>query len=451
MTPVRNILLINPWIYDFAAYDFWITPLGLLYLASLLKKNGYSVRLVDCLNPLHPAMKDIPGISPPKRKPYGHGKFPMERIVKPVPVEHVPRFYHRYGITPRIFSDEVRNGPKPDLILVTSMMTYWYPGVFEAIRIVSKIFPGVPVALGGNYVTLCPTHAAKHSGADFLISGEGEREIPLLFKNVFNSGFDFLPEYQNLDSYPYPAFDLVPSLFHIPILTSKGCPFRCTYCASHILSPSFRRRDPYLVADEISFWQGRTGIRDFTIYDDAFLYRPEEMAIPLLKEIIKRKIECRFHCPNGLHLREVTEDLAGLLFKTGFKTIRFGFETSNPDAQTSTGGKTTNEHLVNAVGSLKRAGYEDKDIGIYILCGLPHQTADEVQHSIHFVRSCGAVPLIAEYSPIPGTALWQDSREVSPFDIQEEPLYQNNNLLPCGGESLTAADYRKLKRLAKGV
>jgi hypothetical protein len=45
----KNILLVNPWIYDFAAYDFWLAPLGLLSLAAFLRKNGYDIRMIDCL------------------------------------------------------------------------------------------------------------------------------------------------------------------------------------------------------------------------------------------------------------------------------------------------------------------------------------------------------------------------------------------------------------------
>ncbi len=52
----KNILLINPWICDFAAYDFWIKPIGLLYIAGLLRQDGYNVELIDCLNPYHPLL-----------------------------------------------------------------------------------------------------------------------------------------------------------------------------------------------------------------------------------------------------------------------------------------------------------------------------------------------------------------------------------------------------------
>ena len=72
----KKILLINPWIYDFAAYDFWIKPLGLLYMASLFRKNGYNVHLIDCLNVYHPKLKGNAGAKLIKRSITGHGKFP---------------------------------------------------------------------------------------------------------------------------------------------------------------------------------------------------------------------------------------------------------------------------------------------------------------------------------------------------------------------------------------
>jgi radical SAM superfamily enzyme YgiQ (UPF0313 family) len=449
MKPRKNILLINPWIFDFAAYDFWAKPLGLLYLAGLLRKNGFAVRFVDCLNSKHPALRNYPELSPPKRKTYGQGKFPRQKISKPDSLRFVPRSYHRYGVPPAVFAEEILCGDKPDIILITSMMTYWYPGVFAVIRIMTEHFPGIPVVLGGNYVNFCPSHAVAHSGADFVLPGKAEKVLPVLFKSLLNEDFHFLPDPLDLDSYPYPAFDLLPFPDQVPILTSRGCPFRCTYCASHLLNPVFRRRNPRHVADEITYWNRTLGIRDFAIYDDAFLFEPGEMAVPLLKDIIRRGLKCRFHCPNGLHLRDINDDLASLLFHAGFATIRFGFETSDVGVQSLSGGKVTNADMMTAAQSLRRAGYSTRDIGVYILCGLPGQTSDEVRETILFVRSCGATPVVAEYSPIPGTDLWEDSVAVSPFPIEDEPLFQNNSLLPCRGSSFTYEDYRMLKKLSR--
>lgn len=445
----KTILLVNPWIYDFAAYDFWIKPLGLLYIGGFLRRNGCTVRFVDCLDPYHPAMPFESHVHQATRKSWGHGKYAREKIEKPEPLKHLPRSYHRYGITPRIFAQDVLQGERPDLVMITGMMTYWYPGVFEAIQTISEILPGVPIVLGGHYATLCRDHAVRYSGADVVLPGEGEKILPALFRDFYSEDVEFVPDHEDLDSYPYPAFDLVRRLDQVAILTSRGCPFHCTYCASGLLNDGFRRRDPLKVADEITFWCHSRGVRDFSLYDDAFLVRPQDMAIPLLEEIIQRKIKGRFHCPNGLHLREVNDAIARLLFKAGFVTLRFGFESAHSDVQIKTGGKVTNQELVDAVRSLKKAGYSTRDIGVYLLCGLPGQKVSEIRDSIRFVKACGARPILAEFSPIPGTALWGSSLDASLYPIGEEPLFHNNSLLPCRSDDLTYEDYRTLKKLTR--
>jgi len=169
----------------------------------------------------------------------------------------------------------------------------------------------------------------------------------------------------------------------------------------------------------------------------------------MLKEIINRQLSCQFHCPNGLHLNEITANMSRLMHRAGFSTIRFGFESSNITTQKDTGGKVNNEQLKIAVTYLKEAGFKSDDIGIYILCGLPGQEASEVFESIHYVFSCGARPIIAEYSPIPGTALWEQSVNACPLDLRGEPLFHNNSLLPCSNEKLTFEMYQELKMMTR--
>ncbi len=440
----KNILLINSWIYDFAAYDFWLKPLGLLYLGSLLRRNNHQIHFIDCLDPYHPAMQAT--AKKPQRHAYGNGKFFRQVIEKPEKLKMISRNYCRYGITPDIFRDELSAHQDADIILITSLMTYWYPGVVESIKIIKEILPHVPVVLGGKYATLCYDHAIRYSGADYVISGAGDRQILQLMTDLFNEQPSFEPDKENLDTLPYPAFDLVRKLEQVPLMTSRGCPFSCSYCASHLFNDKFRRRDPQKVVDEIEYWQKKFGVQNFTFYDDALLVNPAEMIIPLLKEVKKRNLSCYFHCPNGLHLREITTNISRLLYDSGFKTIRFGFETSDFNRQRETGGKVKNEELKRAVSFLKKAGYKMDDIGIYLLCGLPGQSAAEVRDSIEFVWECGAKPVLAEYSPIPGTKMWDEAVALSPFDIQGEPLYHNNSLLPCRNNDFSVAAYNELKR-----
>ncbi len=439
----KNILLINPWIHDFAAYDFWLKPLGLLYLGGLLRQNGHKVNFIDCLDPHHPEMLTR-GLKP-QRHPYGRGKFFRHVIPKPDKLKFMPKNYCRYGILPEIFHDDIRKHQDTDIVLVTSMMTYWYPSVFAAIKIIKEELPRIPIVLGGKYATLCHEHAVKHSGADYVISGAGEAQIMELLEKLFGEKPKYLPDEDNIDSYPYPVFDLIGNIVQLPITTSRGCPYRCSYCCSHILNKKFLRRGPLNVVDEIEYWQKKYGVINFSFYDDALLVEPEKMIIPLLVEIKKRNLTCQFHCPNGLHLREIDPDLAKLLYSSGFKTIRFGFETADFQRQKETGGKVVNKELADGVRYLKNAGYKTDDIGIYLLCGLPGQRASEVQDSIDFVKKCGAKPMLAEYSPIPGTKLWAEAIAASPFDIQAEPLYHNNSLLPCRNDDFTYEVYTKIK------
>jgi len=437
----KHILFVTPWIYDFAAFDFWMKPLGLLSLAALFRDNGYSVNYLDCL--MDHDLADQ-AHRKTRRTEHGTGHFDKEAIVKPAPLAFFQRRYYRYGIPMGLFRRKLLSIPPPDMVLVTSMMTYWYPGAFEAIRLLRASLPGVPILLGGNYATLCPDHA-RQSGADRIFPGPGEWHFSEIIKTFFNDRPRILPDFDDLDTYPRPAFDLLGRLDQVPLLTSRGCPFRCSYCASNQLYPKFMRRHPLRVAEEIFDWHDRFGVRHFSIYDDAFLVDPPSLALPLLDTIVQRKANLSFHCPNGLHLRQITPVLSRMLYRAGFRTLRFGFETFDPDRQATTGGKVNNDHLIAAVRYLCEAGYEASDIGVYLLCGLPGQTAEEIDGSIRFVQSLGAKPYLAEYSPIPGTALWPEALQSSPYDLLNEPLCHNNTLLPCAGDTLPEPAYRELK------
>jgi radical SAM superfamily enzyme YgiQ (UPF0313 family) len=138
------------------------------------------------------------------------------------------------------------------------------------------------------------------------------------------------------------------------------------------------------------------------------------------------------------------------MHQAGFATMRFGFESSNPVTQLNTGGKVNNDELQAAVHYLTEAGYKAEDIGIYLLCGLPGQESAEVRDSIRHVQSYGAKPIISEYSPIPGTAIWESAVNGSHFDLKGEPLFHNNSLLPCRSEKLTPDMYRDLKMMTRG-
>ncbi len=438
----KRVLLVNPWIYDFAAYDLWAKPLGLLSLGALLRSNGCEVFLVDCLKAPHEQMSG----KTPKVHPGGHGKFYRQIVESPAPLNGFPRRYGRYGISREAFCHDLELVGRPDAILVTSRMTYWYPGVHEAITCVRAAFPGVPVLLGGIYATLCSGHAREKAGADHVLCGEGELEVLRVLGRLWGASPEYYPDMGDLDSLPYPLFDLVEPLRYVCIQTSRGCPYRCTYCASHLLTPGMRMRDPHKVADEVEHWHRRHRVDDFALYDDAFLFRSGRLALPLMREIVRRRLNVRFHCPNALHVRYLSPEVAAAMKESGFATIRLGLETSDPAQQEKTGGKVSNDEFMRALENLSRAGFDPADIGVYILCGLPGQHAREVLDAVEFVRRSGARPVITEYSPLPGTGMWDAACRVSRYPLAGDPLFHNNTLLPCAWDGLDLTMYREIRR-----
>jgi hypothetical protein len=113
--------------------------------------------------------------------------------------------------------------------------------------------------------------------------------------------------------------------------------------------------------------------------------------------------------------------------------------------QIETGGKVDNQELRKAIKHLKRAGYSGEEMGVYIMVGLPGQRVGEVEGSIAFVKESGARPMLVEFSPIPHTPLFEKAKKMSRFDLDNEPLFHNNSILPCQWDGFTMADYRRLK------
>lgn len=438
-----SILLINPWIYDFAAFDLWAKPLGILYIVALLRHRGHEVEYIDCLDIHHPTMVREKGL--PKRRRYHQGHFLKENVDKPPTLENIPRKYSRYGISEETFRGQLEALNEPKVVLVTSIMTYWYPGPFHVIRLVKERFPKSFVVIGGIYTTLCSDHARRYSKADYVLPGEGFAKILTIVDELLGVPSHRIPQGCDIDNLPYPAFDLYSILDYCCILTSIGCPYRCDYCAAWKFPGRFSHRDPKRVVDEIEHWTSTFEIHDIAFYDDALLVDSEKHFMPMARELLRRGIRCRFHTPNGIHGREVSDAIASLMYEVGFKTVRLGLETSDPIRQNRIGNKITNREMERAITCLREAGFSGGDIGVYVLAGLPGQRVSEVEESIRFVRACGATPKLAEYSPIPQTPLWGVASRVSEFDLRGEPLFHNNSILPCRWEGFTWEDLQELK------
>ncbi|MBP9598767.1 MAG: B12-binding domain-containing radical SAM protein, partial [Desulfobacter sp.] len=410
-----HILCVNPWVHDFAAFDFWARPLGLFTIAAILRQNRVRVSFLDCMNRFHPR----------KTKPvkvYWDGRGPFDKTQIPLPraldadLGHVSKKFTRYGALKEWIEQDLLAMDRPDLILVTSLMTYWATGVAETIALLKKILPDVPVVLGGIYASLCETHARKYSGADQVITGPAEPVLADLVETYTGFTLNEMPDPADLDTTPFAALDLQDAIAYAPILTSRGCPFSCEYCASSFLEPRLRRRSPENVFQELCHWHNNFQVKNFAFYDDALLINPERYAFPLLERIIDEKMDIFFHTPNALHIKEISAKAADLMFKAGFKTIRLGLETADFSSHRHDIKVKRNEFFT-AVDHLRTSGFAKDQLGAYLLCGLPDQNLDEVEASVNLVKGLGLTPVLAYYTPIPHTPMWADAIKNARFDI----------------------------------
>jgi radical SAM superfamily enzyme YgiQ (UPF0313 family) len=383
-----RILLVNPPIFDFTAYNFWLRPYGMLRVAGHMRASA-SLDFFDYL-------------LNHKTDNWGRGPYTFQNIPKPNCFSDIPRRFRRFGRPRAEFRSYLKNHFF-DAALIQTMMTYWYPGVQEVIEDICEIQPSAKIVLGGTYATLCPSHA-QSLGADLVVNGS-----------------QLAPLWQLLAIEPQDLLPILPegiANFGVIKLT-EGCPFRCSYCAASILYPEFRRRP---ASDCIREFEQlvKAGARDIAFYDDALLFDANRTLIPFLEEAARIGCAVRLHTPNALNARFVTEDLARCMVQSGFASFFFGLESSNPSWQKATGDKVAPYELENAVSFLRKAGA--RSITTYIIAGHPNTDDQEVEASMRFAHQCGTKILLSEFSPIPGTPDWEKCEK---WIDSKEPLSHN--------------------------
>ncbi len=443
-----HILCVNPWIHDFAAFDFWAKPLGLLSIAAILRKKGLKISYIDCLDRFHPKEPKTSKVLWDGRGPFRKTEIGLPEEIKSDNIKTIGKKFSRYGIKPEWFIQDLQKTDKPDIIFVSSLMTYWASGVKETIEIIKEFYPDVPIVLGGIYATLNFEHAKRYTLADLVIKGAGEHQLKKIIIQL--TGFELSGSniFSDLDTLPYPALDLQNIIAYAPVLTSRGCPFSCDYCASSYLEPKFRQRSPEKVFQEIKHWHEKYQVKNFAFYDDALLMNAKSYAFALFEKIIDSKLDLWFHTPNALHVKAITKQAARLMHKAGFKTIRLGLETTEFSDKRNHDVKVVKNDFFQAVDNLKTAGFDKDQIGAYLLCGLPKQNLHEVEISKQLVADSGIVPVLAYYTPIPHTPMWESAVKYSRFDLLEHPVFTNNTLFPCINSNIDLKRISRLKNIS---
>jgi len=405
---IPRILLVNPPIYDFAAYDFWLKPYGMLSVAGFLRERA-DFKLFDYLDRLNSFMAGEDKFASDE---WGRGRFHFEKFPHPKCLNNIPRYFRRFGLPRNMFRDFLEKENPFDFALIQTTMTYWYNGLEEVIEDVRRLKPQARIILGGNYVTLCSEHAKK-LGADFLVQGVNLEPL-----------WEYIGIKPDLKQ---PAlWEAYKKLRVGTLKLSDGCPFSCTYCSVPKVYGKFKPRDLEHSLTELELLC-RLGVENIAFYDDALLFEADDVLIRFLEEVLKRNIKINFHSPNALNARFVSRDLAELMVRAGFRTFYLGFESSSPQWQKRTGSKVFSDELAQAVEHFLSAGAEPANMTAYQILGHPFGDIQELEASMQFVQSLGIRGMLADFSPIPGTP---DGDYCRKWIDMDEPLMHNKTAFP---------------------
>ncbi len=418
-----KILLVNPPIYDFSAYDFWLKPYGLLGVAGRLRKSC-NLFIWDYLDRLS-------GADAGRGDDWGRGAYRRERLPKPPQFKQIPRHYCRFGRPQAEFVRFLQERAPFDAVLIQTVMTYWYPGVREVIEDVRRVCPAAKVVGGGFYATCCPDHAAS-LGADVVVRGD---DLTPLFAAL---------DIADQEGAAVPAWELYPALHTGAMTLTRGCPFRCGYCYVPQSGAGFAVRPVAECLDEAACLVGR-GVTDIAFYDDALLYQADKGLLVFLEAVLSRGWKVNWHTPNGLHARFLTPEAATLMVRAGFGTFYLGYE-SNAAAfhDADGGGKVASDELAAAAEHLRRAGADMRQVAAYQMLGHPRFAVQQLEAAMRFAHRLGLRVMLSDFSPIPGTP---DGDLCSGIADLSEPLNHNKTAFPIwllGAK--TVDDYKDLCR-----
>jgi radical SAM superfamily enzyme YgiQ (UPF0313 family) len=325
--------------------------------------------------------------------------------------------------------EKIIQSKNPDIVGITAM-TMTMVDVLNTANIVKEIDDAIRVVLGGPHVNLFPDETIRLKNVDYLVLGEGEaifadlinaidektelgKIIGLVFEDngeIINTGQR--PLISNLDELPFPARHLVPYKKYTSLLskggvvttvfTSRGCPFKCSFCDRPHLGKIFRARSSVNVVDELEACT-KLGIYEFQIYDDTFTVNKRRV-IDICNEIIRRKLNIGWDI--RARVDTVNEEVIAHLKKAGCQGIHYGVEAGTDKIlKILNKGITINQ--VKEVFNLTRK-YRIPILA-YFMIGSPKETLEDIYQTFKVMKDLNPDYVhLTILTPFPGTKIYFD-------------------------------------------
>lgn len=379
---------------------------GIAYLTAFLKKRGYQIAIFD------------EGLEKDKRNLF----------------EAIKKF-------------------QPDIIGIT-IYSFCFDQALKTIRTLKKRYK-IPVILGGPHVSAVKGEALRTTKADFAMAGEAEYGFLSFLGEMVKNKQDFskvpnliwrlekkiienspAPLIKDLDGLPFPdyeAFDLRKYAYFAPktlsLLTSRGCPYGCTYCSVRLsMGRGFRPRSPENVLAEIKYWYDK-GYNGFDINDDCFTFDLDR-AEKICEAVIKENLKIHFQLYNGIRVDRVSLPLLRKMKKAGCTFIAYGCEAGNERILKSIHKGITLDQVRKAVKWANKAGINN---AVNFIVGHAQETFADALDSLKFAESL-PTNYVNFYNlvPYPGTEAYewalQNAKFIYPKKSYLEKISYGNNL-----------------------
>jgi anaerobic magnesium-protoporphyrin IX monomethyl ester cyclase len=430
-----NILLIQPEKVPGIHNDIrGFIPLPLLYLAAAVRDHGHSPHLLDF------SVLDIP-----------ESKKSRTTFLKNTCNTKIKEF----GIK---------------LVGINCFTSMHFSLVEELAEIIKRHNPDVKICIGGSHPTFFGEDIlANNKCIDYIVAGEGEEALIRLAKIVEN-GHDMLTQETEISNIPaliyrnnngeilnnlrksylkeintlkMPAWDLIDLTdyssnhhtyynpkklkFHltVPIMSSRSCPFSCTFCSAHlIMGNSYRKKTAVQLVDEIEYLHVERNQNYFSFMDDAINIEKKHV-IDICNEIGKRNLNIQFSVEQGLYMAKVDKELVDTLADAGMVTLYLPIEHGDEKIRTSIlRKKLTDEKIYEVLGYAK-----DRDlftVGLFLM-GIPEETEETLEQTRKFIIDLSLdINIVSRLVPFPKTAIADQAKRDGLLLINTDDVWNGN-------------------------
>ena len=421
-----------------------VPNLGLAYIAGAVREAGHNIQIIDGPGE---AITKYTYFTTQNGKLWAHG-LTKEEIVE-------------------------RINPNTDVIGITNMFLHEWEFIYQILKLIKQKHPNVTIVIGGETATAWWDYMLKNSPElDICAIGEGEDVMTNLLdvlsngKSLKNAGSivyknngkiivtERIQRIKNINDISLPAWDLFPVdkyLKHelgsgvnrgrsMPMLTSRGCPFQCTFCSSaDMWTTRYFARDSNRVADEIEFYQKRYDVNNIN-FNDLTAILTKKWIVEFCNVILNRKLKFSWQLPSGTRSEAVDLEAAKLLFNSGCRNFGYAPESGSPRVLDDVKKRVKISSLIISLKSSLKANLKTH---ANIIVGFPKERLKDLFLTYILLLRMAWFGLhgasVMMFTPYPGSALYKELKNKKKIKIDAQYLY--STLTRSGASTISYSNF----------